>query len=299
QSRARVCLLISAGIMLLALILTLCGYGLNMGIDFTGGIILKYEMGQAFDVNDITDALAAENLTSVSVAKTGEAQTEAQIRTPDVGEQSDEMRASFEAALSEKYPNMRYISVERVGAVAGRSLIDNAINSVLLAWALMLIYIAIRFDFFSGVAAVLGILHDVLMMLSLMVLLRSFIQINSTFIAAMLTIVGYSINNTIVIFDRIRENLRKSSLRGVPRSEVVTQSVKESLTRTVNTTLTTLITTVLLFALGVDSVKEFSLPLIAGMLSGIYSSNLINGYVWGYLLENQHIFRRQFKGKKA
>ena len=182
-----------------------------------------------------------------------------------------------------------------VGPVAGATLLSNAFWSVLLASALMLVYIAFRFDFNSGVAAVFGLLHDVLIMLSFMVLLRSVIQMNSSFIAAMLTIVGYSINNTIVIFDRIRENARKTP--SVPRVDVVNQSIRECLGRTINTTLTTLITIVSLYVLGVDSIKEFALPIIIGILSGVYSANMINGYVWAALEEARRA--RKAKAKKA
>ena len=139
------------------------------------------------------------------------------------------------------------------------------------------------------------------MMLSFMVLLRNVIQMNSSFIAAMLTIVGYSINNTIIIFDRIRENNRKPSYAGMQRDEVVTLSVKESLGRTINTTLTTLVTIVTLYILGVDAIREFSLPIIIGILAGVYSANLINGYVWA-ALEQAHLDRKgqkKLKAKKA
>ena len=127
-----------------------------------------------------------------------------------------------------------------------------------------------------------------------MVILRNVIQMNSSFIAAMLTIVGYSINNTIVIFDRIRENNKKPALAGQPRSEIVELSVKESLGRTINTTLTTLVTIVTLYILGVASIREFSLPIIIGILAGAYSANLINGYVWA-ALEDARLARKSQK----
>ena len=166
---------------------------------------------------------------------------------------------------------------------------------MLLAGVLMLIYIAIRFDLNSGLAAVFGLLHDVLMMLAFMVLLRSVVQMNSSYIAAMLTIVGYSINNTIVIFDRIRENVRK--LPAAPKEEVVNKSIRECLGRTINTTLTTLMTIVTLYILGVDSIREFALPIIIGIVSGVYSANMINGYVWAFLEEKKR--QRKLKPKKA
>ena len=160
------------------------------------------------------------------------------------------------------------MTVDRVGAVAGRDLILNALKSVLVAAVLMLAYIALRFDFYSGLAAVIGLVHDVLIMVAVMVFLRAFVQVNTTFIAAMLTIVGYSINNTIVIFDRIRENVKGGALRNHTRAEVVVLSTRECFTRTVSTALTTLLTTVTLFVLGVSSIREFTLPLIVGIVSG-------------------------------
>ena len=222
------------------------------------------------------------------------------VRVKEVSEEGVQgLQAAFEAALAEKYPNMTQSGdVSYVGPVAGQTLLYNAFMSVLIASVLMLAYIAIRFDLNSGIAAVLGLVHDVLMMLSFMVLLRSVVQMNSSFIAAMLTIVGYSINNTIVIFDRIRENAKKLS-PDMPRVDVVNRSVQECLGRTINTTLTTLITIVLLYILGVDSIREFALPIIVGLLSGVYSANMINGYVWAFLEEKRKARKAAPKTKTA
>ena len=183
------------------------------------------------------------------------------------------------------------MSIDHVSAIAGRDLLSNAVKALLIAFACMLIYIAIRFDLNSGLSAVFGLLHDVLIMLSFMVIFRSVIQMNSSFIAAALTIVGYSINNTIVIFDRIRENAKKYPT--MPREEVTNISIQESLGRTLTTTATTLITIVALCILGVASIREFALPIIVGILSGVYSANMINGYVWAFLEER----RRSRKAK--
>ena len=135
-------------------------------------------------------------------------------------------------------------------------------------------------------------------MLSFMVILRNVIQMNSSFIAAMLTIVGYSINNTIVIFDRIRENNAKPAYHSLPRDEIVNISISESLGRTVNTTLTTLVTIVSLYVLGVASIREFSLPIIIGIISGLYSANMINGYVWAFLEERTKMRKKAKKKRK-
>ena len=296
KNHSKTCLIVSASIIAVALLMTVFGFGLNLGIDFTGGILLRYEMGEPFSSDVVRDALAEQGVAAAQIAMAGAARTELQARFQDT-ENPDAMRAALEDRLRETYPAVSFISIGRVGAVAGQDLIRNAVLSVLVAWTLILIYIAIRFDFFSGLAVVFGILHDVLIMLSFMVFLRAFVQINSTFIAALLTIVGLSINNTIVIFDRIRENNGKNSLASLSRDQIVSRSVQESLTRTINTTLTTLFALLALYILGVDSIREFMLPLIIGMLSSIYCSNMISGYVWVFLLDKRD--QARLKAKKA
>lgn len=228
KNRLKPCAAVSIAIMVIALVLTLMGHGMNLGIDFTGGTLMTYNMGQEFDVADVETVLRDNGVSDAQIAKTGEESTQVQIRISD-SENTDALREALETTLSEQYPDMAYVDISRVGAVAGRDLINNAIKSVALASVLMLIYIAFRFDFYSGLAAVIGLVHDVAIMISFTVILSSFIRVETTFIAALLTIVGYSINNTIIIFDRIRENSRKSGVRTKSREEIVNLSVKESL----------------------------------------------------------------------
>lgn len=296
KNYSKQCLMISAGIMVLALLLSLFGLGINVGIDFSGGMSMQYTMGEAVTQSDIEGVLNGIGLKdyAVSVQDTGKDSINIRIKAIDEdGVQG--VQASITEALQAKYPNAAiYGDVNYVGPVAGATLLRNAFLSVLIAALCMLIYIAIRFDFNSGAAAVLGLVHDVLIMLSFMVILRSFVQMNSSFIAAMLTIVGYSINNTIIIFDRIRENARKMP-SSTPRVDVVNRSIKECLGRTINTTLTTLVTIVCLYIFGVSSIREFALPIIVGIISGVYSANMINGYVWAFLEEK----KRAKKAAKA
>ena len=287
QNRSRICLCVSAAIMVIAIVMSLFGYGINYGIDFAGGLNIQYNMGAAFEQADVEAALKNQGITEYSVSTSGEEGHIVQIRVPalDGEDEIQTLQNGLEAELSAKYTAMdtATATASYVGPIAGKVLVKNAILSVVLAAALMLVYIAIRFDLSSGLAAVIGLLHDVLIMLAFMVILRSVVQMNSSFIAAMLTIVGYSINNTIVIFDRIRENNKKPEYANTDREALVSTSVKECLGRTINTTLTTLVTIVALYVLGVDTIREFSLPIIIGILSGAYSSNLINGYVWAML----------------
>lgn len=296
KNYSKQCLMISAGIMVLALLLSLFGMGINVGIDFSGGMSMQYTMGEAVTQSDIEGVLNGIGLKDYAVSVQGTGKDSINIRIKAIDEDGVQgVQASITEALQAKYPNAAiYGDVNYVGPVAGATLLRNAFLSVLIAALCMLIYIAIRFDFNSGAAAVLGLVHDVLIMLSFMVILRSFVQMNSSFIAAMLTIVGYSINNTIIIFDRIRENARKMP-SSTPRVDVVNRSIKECLGRTINTMLTTLVTIVCLYIFGVSSIREFALPIIVGIISGVYSANMINGYVWAFLEEK----KRAKKAAKA
>jgi len=282
KNHSKICLIVSCAIMVIALIMTLTGHGINQGIDFAGGMSMQYNMGKEVAQADV-EAVLKEMGVEGTVTVQGANKDEVNIRIKDINtEDVQTVQSTFVEKISATYPDVKASGeVNYVGPVAGRTLVSNAIWSVVIASALMLVYIAIRFDLASGLASVLGLVHDVLIMLSFMVILRSIIQMNSTFIAAMLTIVGYSINNTIVIFDRIRENVRK--MPSVSRETVVNTSVRECLGRTLNTTATTLVTIVMLYILGVSSIKEFALPIIIGVLSGVYSANMINGYVWAML----------------
>ena len=274
-------LLLPAAILLTALVLTLCGRGVNLGLDFAGGLSMQYDLGEGASQPDVARLLGAE----YNVTIQGAAQNEAVIRIKSVGSDDVQDRQhAVTARLQTRYPAAAPMGdVSYVGPVAGATLIRNAVTSVLLASALMLLYIAWKFDFHTGLAAVLALLHDVAVMLAFMVILRDFVELNSSFIAAALTIVGYSINDTIVVFDRIRENAKKHE--DLDRVAVVRLSVRESLGRTIMTTLTTLITISALYILGVAAIREFALPIIVGVIAGTYSSNLISGYIWAWLQE--------------
>ena len=295
KNRSRICLLISAAIIIAALLLTIFGHGINLGIDFAGGLSMQYDVKTPVNKAVIETALDKMDVGSYVVNVQGAKSNEINVRIKDVAKDDIQiLQAKFEEEIKAEYPDVVSIGdVSYVGPVAGKTLIRNAVVSVLLASLLMLIYIAIRFDLNSGLSAVFGLIHDVLIMLSFMVIFRSVIQMNSSFIAAALTIVGYSINNTIVIFDRIRENAKK--MPTTPKEEVTNISIRESLGRTICTTVTTLITIVALCILGVASIREFALPIIVGILSGVYSANMINGYIWAWLEEK----RKARKAAKA
>ena len=206
-----------------------------------------------------------------------------------IDDEASRVRGLLEEEMRAKYPDFSFVDIGHVSAIAGRDLMSNAVKALLITFACMLVYIALRFDLFSGLAALFGLVHDVLVMCAFMVFFRSFFQVNSSFIAAVLTIVGYSINNTIIIFDRIRETAKKPGWSQKSRREIVEVSVANTLNRTINTSLTTLIMLVTLYIFGVESIREFAFPLIVGMLAGTYSSVLLSGQVWAIWMDKiQH-----------
>ena len=175
---------------------------------------------------------------------------------------------------------------------ATKSLTTKAMIAIAVAIVAMLIYIAIRFKFVSGISAVIVLIHDVMIMIALTTAFQ--IKVNTTFIAAVITVIGYSINATIIIFDRIKENLQKYE-NTMSDGEIVNMSVTQTLRRTIFTTVTTLVMIVLVAILGSDSIKEFALPIIFGLLSGIYSAICLSGCIW---VQIRKIAKKGSKGKK-
>ncbi len=228
------------------------------------------------DVRKTVDAVAKVKASSVVKSEDGFV-----IKTNEL----DAKQASdVKQALADKYGAIKVISEDKVSATVGSELLGSSLQALLIAAVLMLIYISFRFELLSGLSAVLALVHDVLIMLSMYAIFR--LPVNTSFIAAMLTIIGYSINATIVIFDRIRENTKY--LKKETFSNIVNTSIWQSMGRSINTTVTTLLTIVMVYILGVTSVREFALPIIIGLLCGTYSSIFLAGSFWCL-----------FRGKKA
>ena len=187
----------------------------------------------------------------------------------------------MKSALLSTYslPEEAIIQVENIDPTVGKELSTQAFTATLIAAILMLLYITIRFEFKTGVSAIICLLHDVLIMMAFYAVFQ--IPIDTNFIAAVLTIIGYSINNTIVVFDRIRENYAKA--RRLPFAETVNKSIFQTLGRSICTTVTTLLPIVMLCILGVTSIRQFTLTLIIGLLAGTYSSVFLAGSVWAWL----------------
>lgn len=250
--------------------------GLNFGIDFKGGtqvsIQLNDEINKA-DVDIIVKGYAADASTTISN------NNEYEIKSTDLD--SDKL-SSIMNELKDKYSleDTALLSQEEIGASVGKELTRNSLLALFAAGVVMLIYVAIRFEFTFGVAALVATLHDILMTIGVYAIFG--IPVNTPFIAAMLTIVGYSMNDTIVIFDRIRENTKK--MRRANTYEIADTSLTETLARSVYTSLSTLATIVAINIL-VPSVREFTIPLIVGIICGAYSSIFIASPVYVLLKE--------------
>ncbi len=245
--------------------------GLNIGIDFKGGSKVVLELGADFDKQEVDEVV--KGYVSDAVTNTVD-ETQYQIKSTEL---DTETLSTLVDDLKEKYSleDDIVVSQDEIGASIGKDLTQKSLTALAIAFVAMLIYIAIRFEFKSGIVALVALMHDVLITFSVYAIFD--LTINSPFIAAILTIVGYSINATIVIFDRIRENEKKT--RRKSHSEIANLSVNQTMKRSINTTLTTLFTIVSVYAF-VPSVREFAFPIIVGIVSGGYSSVLIAPSLW-------------------
>lgn len=279
---AKKCMLISIVILVVGIVVGVMQGGLNLGIDFSGGSLITMDIAEPFEASVVEQVLRDAGESGFTVLKssagTTSEQTYAQLRLhPRASEEEDRMqRETVLQKVQEHYANASIQNVERVGAVASADLIKNAVLSLLIAGALILIYISLRFKFHSALASIICLIHDVCIMLAVVCIVR--MEVNSSFIAAVLTIVGYSINNTIVVFDRIRDN--QKLMAGQSMEEIVDISTSQTLRRSLFTALTTLLTITALYVLGSDSIRDFALPIIVGLLAGTYSSLFLAGPIW-------------------
>lgn len=265
---------------LISIIIILIGVGMffyrgvNIGIDFVGGTTVSIEIGKEFNKEEIDQILSKYSKDETS-KKVNETQLEIRSKEFTV----DKVKEFFNE-LKEKYEleESALLSQNEIGESVGKELTNRALIAVFIATICMLIYIVIRFEIFFGIAAIIALIHDVLITLSAYSIF--FVPINSPFIAAILTIVGYSINDTIVIFDRIRENKKIHS--GKSDEFIADLSLKQSFVRCINTSLTTIVI-ILSVYIFVPSVREFSFPILIGMISGTYSSLFIATPIWTLL----------------
>lgn len=277
------CVFVSVG--LIGLILLPFGVQwFQFDIDFVGGTTMQYELRVPVTAEVTADVAAiveeVSGQAASSVTKAGDSGTQVVIKSREL---DSETRDAIFDAVAEKYglEMSDCLKSDYVSASVGKDLRDKAIKASLIAVALILVYITIRFEFRSGIAAIIALVHDLLVMLSMYIIFR--IPFNMNFIAAALTIFGYSINATIVVFDRIRENRKKEAGKKTSFAEIVDVSIHQTLTRSLNTTITTLIVMLMLLILGVSSIRNFAAPICVGVIAGCFSSVCISGPVWNLL----------------
>ncbi|WP_171122135.1 MULTISPECIES: protein translocase subunit SecF [unclassified Ruegeria] len=265
-----------SGLMMVIAFTSFLLQGLNFGIDFRGGTTIRTQSAQEIDVGAYRDAIAPLELGDVTITEIfdptfGEDENVAMIRIQaqvDAEAVSAATVTAVEAALKGAAPDIVFVSVESVGPKVSGELIQTAVIAVVLAIGAVLVYIWLRFEWQFALGAVAALVHDVILTIGIFSELQ--IRFDLAIIAALLTIVGYSLNDTVVVFDRVRENLRKYKKKEL--KEVLNISINETLSRTVMTSVTTLLALISLYVLGGDVIRGFVFAMIWGVIVGTYSS---------------------------
>lgn len=269
-----------SSLLIIASLFFMVARGFNMGIDFTGGTIMDLRFEKVVNINDVRAVLNEYNLSNSTIQLSGESSSSTEsenvmIRTVDLEEQE---RKEVMAGLTDKLGAYQVLREEKVGATMGTELIMNAIYATIISWLLIIAYVSYRFEFKFGISAVLGLAHNVIIVLGAFALTQR--QIDSSFVAALLTIIGYSINDTIVIFDRIRENLKLHFRKNGDIVELVNTSIYQTMTRSIYTVSTVLFATFALYFFGGDTTKDFAFALLIGFFCGAYTSIFIASPLW-------------------
>lgn len=252
--------------------------GFNLGIDFTGGSIMDLSFSRPVAVAEVREVLKSHDLGNAIIqleSRDGAEKANAVlIRTQVL---PDEQRRQVMSDLKEQLGEFQIQRVEQVGATIGGELIQQAMLAIVLSWVLMVAYITFRFEFKFAIAAIIALIVDVSVTLSYFSLLQ--LEMDSSFVAALLTVVGYSVNGTIVIFDRIRENL-KLRRRTESLGEMIDHSIWQTMARSCYTVGTSLFAVVSIFLFGGDTIRNFSFAMLVGFSSGAYTSVFLAGPLW-------------------
>jgi preprotein translocase subunit SecF len=263
--------------------------GLNFGVEFTGGTSIRFPLQERVTSTEVLAALDTAELRALDLEisppqpynyfdpESGAQKYGVLVQTRFISQvEEDLLLKALTTAFGSNETDVA-VQINQVEPIIGKEMLLNAFYAVILAWVLMLIYIAIRFEFRSGVVGLLALIHDVLLIIGVFALLGK--QIDMNFVAAALTIIGYSINNTIVIFDRIRENM-KSKTKNETYDQIVNLSILQSFRRTLNTSITTVLAVLALYLVGSPSIRDFMLALLIGLTVGTYSSLFMATPLW-------------------
>lgn len=266
-----------SAVLLVLSILSMVVRGFNLGIDFTGGVLLERNVGREVTAAEVREVLQSPQLADLNLSgaivqplseQGGVLIRFASETTADV--------ARIDEALAAAFGSVEDRRTEFVGPVIGEELVRNALFALTLAAVGMLIYLWFRFEVKFSVVAIATVLHNVIVVLGVVSFFQ--LEVNSPFIAAILTVLGYSINDTIVIFDRIREHLQLRNEK--PSADMVNRSLNETLTRTINTGLTTLLVVVSLLLFGGETIRDFMIVLLVGIVVGAYASVFLASPIW-------------------
>ncbi|MBY0407964.1 MAG: protein translocase subunit SecF [Rickettsiales bacterium] len=251
----------------------LATHGLNLGIDFTGGILMEVHTPKDADLHALREALNAQDFGEISLQNMGSAQDVlVRIQVSESDDQSAITAKVKEVLAGAAGEGIDYRKIDFVGPTVGKELVNNGIMAVLLSFAAIMLYVWFRFEWQYGVGAILALAHDSIMILGFFAVTR--FEFGLTAIAAILTIVGYSINDSVVIYDRIRENMRRFKKMSV--FELINNSINETLSRTVLTATTTLLAALALALFGGEVIEGFSWAMVFGVIIGTYSSIFIS-----------------------
>ncbi len=252
--------------------------GLNYGIDFRGGTMFMVSSSEKIKVSDVRNTLSSSNLGDVSIS-----QATNPLETLSAGTltstdnifiikvektEGQNIEIKVKALLLNKVPDIKFLQIESVGSKVSSELVRNGMLAVLFAVTSVLVYIWLRFEWQFALGAVVALIHDVILTIGVFSILRY--EFNLSIVAALLTIIGYSLNDTVVVFDRVRENLR--NFKSVPLLKVLNMSINNTLSRTIMTSVTTLLALFALYFLGGDVIRGFTFAMIWGVLVGTYSS---------------------------
>ncbi|WCN38598.1 protein translocase subunit SecF [Aneurinibacillus uraniidurans] len=264
-------------VLIVAGIISLLTMGLNLGVDFKSGTRVQVQIGKTFQENEVQQIVEKTGLKPGSVTTAGDKKDMAVIQFAEPIHK-DEV-AKLTKAMQDKYGKNISLQESTVNPIISRELARSAVYSILIASVFIVLYITIRFEFRFAFSSILALLHNVFLVLTVFSLFR--IEVDLPFIAAILTIVGYSIHDNIIIFDRIRDNLKHAKLKSIQDIEdLVNYSIGQTLARSINTVLTVVICALALYIFGGESIRNFMLALIIGLIFGAYSSIFIASQIW-------------------
>ena len=267
--------------------------GMNLGIDFTGGTVMTVAVGPDLDVDEVyqeyrdslSDIIEKQGYHVGYIQKTGnKADSSIMLKYQNKDADIEASNQVLKDAIVQKYPNLTAedISLESISASSAKDLLEKALISLAVIFVVMLVYIAIRFELWSGISALIGLIHDVMMMIAFTIIFH--IEVNTTYVAAVITIVAYSINNTIIVFDRVRETMRTELKNArIPVEAHVEEAVNDTFTRSAVSTITTMIPVFLLGCFGVLSLRQFAWPIMFGLIAGTYSSLILAPTVYAMI----------------